>query len=587
MGCQPRLDRAEATGEFLVGVAEAGFGVEIEFAGEVDQHEQQIPDLVGQAGFVGSLEFGAQFSDFLVEFFEHGGGVRPIEPDAGGAAGEFVGAGEGGEGEGDAGEGAGFGAGGAFGLFLGFPGGGLGGGVAGRGVTEDVGVAADHFVGDGAGDVGEGEAAFLGGHLGVVDDLEEEVAEFIGEGGEIASGDGVGDFVGFLDGVGGDGVEGLLNVPRAAGGGGAEGGHDVEEAAQFGFGFGHGAATFRVVWREWMCHAGRLVAKRPHRELSMLMSRRTAIAAGLTAAVAPVVSDAAQPLAGKQAPSFFRSKVGEFEITAINDGQAQRPLDGFIKNAPIEEVRKVLGDAFMAQDKITIPFTSVVVNTGAKLVLLDSGNGDLGAPTTGSWMANFRAAGFDPDKVDAVLISHFHGDHINGTRLKDGRAVFPNAEMMVSAPEWDFWMDDGKMAQAPEGMKPAFNNVRRVFAPMAKDVKRFDWGKELVAGISAVAAPGHTPGHTVFAVQSGSAKFLMMSDLTNNTAVFVRKPDWQAIVDMDGEVARQTRHRMLDMAASEKMQVAFYHAPFPATGHIARDGANGYQLVPAFWQPLG
>ena len=142
------------------------------------------------------------------------------------------------------------------------------------------------------------------------------------------------------------------------------------------------------------------------------------------------------------------------------------------------------------------------------------------------------------------------------------------------------------MAQAPEGMKGGFQNVRRVFAPVAKDVTRFEWGREIVPGISAVAAPGHTPGHTVFAIESGAAKFLMMSDLTNNTEVFVRRPDWQAIVDMDGEQARQTRHRMLDMAASEGMQVAFYHAPFPATGHIARDGA-GYRLVPAFWaQPV-
>ncbi len=316
----------------------------------------------------------------------------------------------------------------------------------------------------------------------------------------------------------------------------------------------------------------------------MSISRRFFVGAATAAAFVPAASQAAQPLAGKQAPTFYRYKVGDIEITAINDGVAQRPLDGFIKNAPADEVRKVLGDAFMAQDKITIPFTSLVVNTGKHLVLLDSGNGDLGAPTTGSWMANFRAAGFDPKNVDAVLISHFHGDHINGTRLKDGTAVFPNAEMMVSEVEWNFWMDDAKAMAAPEGMKPAFNNARRVFVPIAEDVKRFAWDKEIVSGITAIGAPGHTPGHTCFAVHSGNARFMAMSDLTNNTSVFVRNPDWQAIVDTDGEVARVTRHRMLDMAATEKMQVAFYHAPFPATGHIARDGANKYQLVPAFWQ---
>ncbi len=315
----------------------------------------------------------------------------------------------------------------------------------------------------------------------------------------------------------------------------------------------------------------------------MTVTRRAALAAGLAAAL-PGIARAAQPLAGTQAPTFYRYKVGEYEITAINDGVAYRPLDGFIRNAPAEELRKVLGDAFMAQDRVAIPFTSLAVNTGKKLILLDSGNGDLGAPTTGSWMANFRAAGFDPANVDAVAISHFHGDHINGLRRKDGTAVFPNAEIMVSETEWGFWMDDARMAAASEGMKPGFQNVRRVFAPIAKDVTRYAWDKEILPGITAIGAPGHTPGHTVFAVHSGSSRFLMMSDLTNNTSIFVRRPDWQAIVDMDGDMARATRHRMLDLAATEQMQVAFYHAPFPATGHIARDGAGAYRLAPVFWQ---
>ncbi len=317
----------------------------------------------------------------------------------------------------------------------------------------------------------------------------------------------------------------------------------------------------------------------------MTITRRAALAAGLAAVAMPAATRAAQPLAGTQAPGFYRYKVGEYEITAINDGAAHRPLEGFIRNASLEELRKVLGESFMAQDRITIPFTTLVVNTGKKLIMLDSGNGDLGAPTSGTWMANFRAAGFDPANVDAVAISHFHGDHINGLRRKDGTGVFPNAEILVSETEWAFWMDDAKMAAAPDGMKPAFQNVRRVFGPIAKDVTRYAWDKEILPGITSVAAPGHTPGHTVFAVQSGTSRFMMMSDLTNNTNIFVRRPDWQAIFDMDGEVARTTRHRMLDLAATEQMQVAFYHAPFPATGFIARDGAGSYRLAPAIWQP--
>ena len=287
----------------------------------------------------------------------------------------------------------------------------------------------------------------------------------------------------------------------------------------------------------------------------------------------------------QQAPGFYRYKIGDIEATAINDGFWARPLDqSFVRNAPLPEVQKALQDAFLPTNVVPIPFTTTVLNMGGSLVLIDTGNGDAGAPTSGRWMTNFRAAGFDPARVNTIIVSHFHGDHINGLRLKDGTAVFPNAEVMVPAPEWAFWMDDGKMGQAPEGLKPNFQNVRRVFGPIAKDVKQYEAGKELAPGVTAVAAPGHTPGHTTFVVSSGSAKVMLMSDTTNHPALFVRNPEWQAVFDMDGGQAGETRRKLLDMAAAERAQVAFYHAPFPATGHIRKD-ANRYEFVPVQWSP--
>src|SRR5215208_1573926 len=221
-----------------------------------------------------------------------------------------------------------------------------------------------------------------------------------------------------------------------------------------------------------------------------------------------------RPAAG---PGFYRYKIGDIEATAINDGVWMRPLaDGFVKNAALDEVKKAQEQAFLPTDVTPIPFTTTVLKTGGKIVLIDTGNGNSGAPTSGTWMANFKAAGFDPAQVDTIIISHFHGDHINGMRLKDGSAVFPKAEVMVSAPEWGFWMDDGKMAAAPEGLKGNFNNVRRVFGPMAKDVKQYEAGKELAPGVTAVAAPGHTPGHTAYVVSSGGGKLILMSDTTNH-----------------------------------------------------------------------
>lgn len=284
----------------------------------------------------------------------------------------------------------------------------------------------------------------------------------------------------------------------------------------------------------------------------------------------------------QQAPGFYRFKIGDIEATAIHDGFARRPLEGFIRNAEMADVQKAMQERFLPTDALPIPFTTLVLRTGGRTVVMDTGNGDMGAPTSGRWMSAFRAAGFDPANVDTVVISHFHGDHINGLRLKDGNAVFPKAEVMVPAPEWAFWMSDERMGQAPEAMRGAFQNVRRVFGPIAKDVKQYEAGREVVPGVQAVAAYGHTPGHTVFAIQSGSGRLMLMSDTTNHPALFVRNPDWSAIFDMNADEARATRRRLLETAASERMQVSFYHAPFPATGHIAKAG-NGYEFVPVQW----
>lgn len=286
----------------------------------------------------------------------------------------------------------------------------------------------------------------------------------------------------------------------------------------------------------------------------------------------------------RQAPGFYRYKVGDIEVTAINDGFAPRPLDGFVRNAELSQVQQAMQEAFLPTTALPITFTTLVLRQGDRLTLIDTGNGDMGAPTSGTWKANFRAAGFDPSQVSTVVISHFHGDHINGLRLKDGTAVFPKAEVMVPETEWAFWMDEGRLNQAPEGMKGAFQGVHRVFDPIAKDVKRYEADKEIVPGLTSVAAPGHTPGHTAYMLSSGQGKLMIMSDITNHPALFVRNPDWSAIFDMDGEQARQTRRRMLDMAASERAQVSFYHAPFPATGHIAKEG-DRFRFVPIQWSP--
>ena len=321
-----------------------------------------------------------------------------------------------------------------------------------------------------------------------------------------------------------------------------------------------------------------------------MLDRRRALATGLiatgaTAMLTPgMVSVAAEPAAGGQPPAFYRLKVGGIEVIRVHDGVAVRPLDdGFVRNAKLADVQAALDAAFQPTDEIVIPFTPTLVRTPQHTVLIDAGLGEFAPPTAGQVRRNLAAAGIEPGMVDTVLISHFHGDHISGLRWKDGSAAFPNATLMAPAAEWAFWMDDGAMSRAPEGMRPAFENVRRVFGPVAREVVLFGDGQEVVPGIRAMAAPGHTPGHMVFLVSDGDRRLLIWSDTTNKPELFVRHPTWQAVFDMDGEQATATRLRLLDMAASDRLEVAGFHFPFPATGHIARVG-DGYDYVPIFWR---
>ncbi|GAP37846.1 MBL fold metallo-hydrolase [Piscinibacter sakaiensis] len=275
-----------------------------------------------------------------------------------------------------------------------------------------------------------------------------------------------------------------------------------------------------------------------------------------------------------------RIPLGDAELLAINDGAARRPLtEGFVRNAALADVKSALAAGGLSQDYLEISFTAFVVITPRHRILMDTGNGEFGGPTSGRLLANLAQAGIAPESIDTVLISHFHGDHINGLRRRDGGWVFPKAQVMVPAAEWGFWMDDARMAAAPDAMKGAFQNVRRVFGPVADKLRRFEPGSELVSGVKALPAPGHTPGHTLFEVTGRERRFVYLADLSNIPALFVRQPEWSVQFDMDAELARQTRRRVLEEVAESKALVGGYHFPFPAVGSIVKDGA-GFDFDP-------
>jgi glyoxylase-like metal-dependent hydrolase (beta-lactamase superfamily II) len=328
------------------------------------------------------------------------------------------------------------------------------------------------------------------------------------------------------------------------------------------------------------------------------LNRRDLLAA--TAAVGAVTvlplgapsADAAVPPAAAQAPGFYRYKVGAYECTSINDGARSFPLpDTFVKNVPKEEVLATAEAAYMPKGMVTVPFNPQLINTGSKLVLIDSGNGIATyEPTKGAvgrTLQNLAAAGVDPKSIDIVLMSHLHPDHTNGIRAIDGSMAFPNAEIMVPAKEWEFWMSDenAAKAQSNEMMKNYFANVKKIYTGIESKVTKYDWGKEVAPGITSIATPGHTPGHTSFAVASGGSTILIQSDVTNIPEFFLRNPDWHVAYDNDPALAQETRHKFYDMAAAEKALVVGFHFTFPSIGHVEKDGAK-YRLVPVAWNPV-
>jgi len=315
----------------------------------------------------------------------------------------------------------------------------------------------------------------------------------------------------------------------------------------------------------------------------------SAAAATAGLAVAPLATPPAQaaaPATGKQAPGFYRFKLGNLEVAVVSDGARPRPIyDGLVRNASKDQVLAAAEAAFMPKGNFISHFNPIVVNTGTKLVLIDTGFGPRTGPTVGLLPSTLAAAGIDPKTIDIVLISHMHGDHILGLKTLDGALAFPNAEIKVPAKDWAFWMNDDNVAKASDDFtKSTFEFNRAVFHGIESNVTRYEWEEEIASGITAIDTNGHTPGHTSFVLASGSDRILVQGDVTNVPALFLRNPHWHIIFDHDPEQAARTRRRFLDMASVEKALVAGYHFPFPGLGYVEKDGP-GYRLVPALWVP--
>lgn len=319
----------------------------------------------------------------------------------------------------------------------------------------------------------------------------------------------------------------------------------------------------------------------------MLLGRRAMMAAAAMSAAGLAVpaARAAAPMQGGQVQGFYRFRLGAFECTVLSDGwTALDPHPTFAVNGTAEEVTDALRAARRPTDAVPVDFNCLLVNTGQQLVLLDSGSGagKPFGPNTGRLLENLAAAGVQPEQIDLVAYTHAHPDHCWGSMKADGTPAFPNARYALSGADFDFWAAEatGRMPD-PVGMMA--RGTRNVLRPVAQRTTMLGAQAELVPGIRAIAARGHSPGHTVFRIESEGQALLVLGDTANHAVLSLGRPDWHFAFDIDPAAAVETRRRILGMAASDGVQALGFHFPWPGIGWVEAAG-QGFRFQPAPWR---
>ena len=307
-------------------------------------------------------------------------------------------------------------------------------------------------------------------------------------------------------------------------------------------------------------------------------------AAGAALSIQPSLIPAAYgkaPLAGSQAISVHRMKLGDFEVTAMMDGFIDIPPA--VLQADPELVKTLLTAGGWPETPMRLPVNTFLVNTGEKLVLLDAGGAKMLGPTAGRLAQCLAAAGIEPGQIDEVYITHMHGDHLHGTVTPDGGRMFPNATVRIAKADMDYWTNPEVEAKAPENQKARFIPAKRAVAAYGDRLKPFSLGDELTPGIRSVEAVGHTPGHSCYMVQSGAARLLAIGDTMHVAPVQFPRPEITVAFDWDQSKARSTRVSIFDMVVKEGIPIAAVHLPFPGIGRLRKTGST-YVFDPVPWQ---
>ncbi len=292
------------------------------------------------------------------------------------------------------------------------------------------------------------------------------------------------------------------------------------------------------------------------------------------------IAVAGAPQAKGQAPGWYRMMVGDIEVTALSDGTVALPVDKLLTNTSPAKIQAALSRAYL-KAPVETSINGYLVNTGSKLVLIDAGAAGLFGPTLGNLLSHLKASGYQPEQVDEIYVTHLHPDHVGGISAADGKAAFPNAIVRVDKRDADFWLSKANLDKAPDASKGFFQGAQASIKPYADagKLKTFDGAGELVPGIKAVSAYGHTPGHTVYAIESKGQKLMVWGDLMHVAAVQFPDPAVTIQFDSDSKKAAPQRQKAYADAAKNGYYVAVAHVAFPGIGQLRADG-KGYRWLP-------
>jgi glyoxylase-like metal-dependent hydrolase (beta-lactamase superfamily II) len=310
---------------------------------------------------------------------------------------------------------------------------------------------------------------------------------------------------------------------------------------------------------------------------------KTALAALLAAGVASALfgtpAHAAAPMVKTPAPGYYRIMLGDFEITPINDGTVDLPVDTLLQGTTPAAVDKALAKSYL-KSPLETSVNTFLINTGSKLVLVDTGAANLFGPTLGKFLANLKAAGYQPEQIDEVYLTHMHSDHVGGL-LAAGKAAFPNAIVRAQKRESDYWLSQANMDKADPKSKGSFQGAMASMKPYvaAGRYKPFEGDVELVPGIKSHAGDGHTPGHATYVIESGGQKLVLIGDLIHVQAVQFEQPQVTISFDSNPKTAAAERKLAFDAAAKGGYLIGGAHLPFPGLGHVRAQG-KGYQWIP-------